>query len=450
MTREEFERGFHSRTLAYHPEYRLDDRPVVVRLGQGADCPPGHLLAVTLVNLLARAHRRIAIVGDVRRPLRCVDHFGFGTLDEATLGLARAINPFIDLLTDERALEHDPLVTIGIAASGDLRLGCDGWCAHVGPAADIDPQPKSMLGAALAACLGASAAFHSAIGNTEVPAGAWSLWEAGRRSTEQGPELDGPIDVGRVLQVGAGAVGCALDYWLRFCGFVGGWTIVDGDIVDVSNLNRQVLFLASDAGFPDGPCGNKAEKVVRRLGSSAAASPHWYGVDPAVVEGAYDVVLPLANEHGVRRVLQARAQTVLLHATTTPSWRALSHRHVAGRDDCLICRLPEQEPTGFACSTAQVGKEKQADASLPFLSAMAGLLLLSNLIRLQHGQLLERRANFTALDLRSPVPIFDEKTWRCQEGCRAWMPAPARLRRTSGSRFARLDGCWPIAPPNPC
>src|SRR5688500_10816625 len=97
MTRQEFEREFNSRTLAYHPEYRTDDRPVVVVAWADANNEPGHALLVSLVNQLARAHRRIVLVGDFGGPLLCVDHFGFRTLDRATKGLAEAINPFIDV-----------------------------------------------------------------------------------------------------------------------------------------------------------------------------------------------------------------------------------------------------------------------------------------------------------------------------------------------------------------
>jgi hypothetical protein len=439
MTREEFEHAFASRTLAYHPDYRADDRPVVVLVGASAHSAPGHALTVALVNLLARAHRRLVISGDLRVPLRCRDHFGCGTLEEATLGLARAINPFIDVRNSDVTIAR-PLLTLGIGVPADMGLGCDGWCAEVGEGARIDPRPTSLLGAASAACLGAATAFHWALGHPEVPAGVWSLWESGRCAGTQGPDLCGPVDVGRVLQVGAGAVGCALAYWLDFCGFAGEWVLVDGDLVDVTNLNRQLLFIAADAGFPEGPARNKAEVLASRMAGPVRPSNQWYGMDSGVVESVYDLVLPLANERGARSALQRRAQTVLLHATTTPNWRVIAHRHVAGRDGCLTCRLPEEPAVNFSCSTAQVGLEKRTDASLPFLSASAGLLLLGDLIRLQHGRLLERSANFTALDLATPNPSVSALIFRCQEGCHGWMHTDARLKRTAGSRFAYLDG----------
>ncbi|OGL15858.1 MAG: hypothetical protein A3F92_09440 [Candidatus Rokubacteria bacterium RIFCSPLOWO2_12_FULL_71_22] len=440
MTRAAFERQFNSRTMAYHPEYRSDDRPVLVIFGGAADSPTGHLLTVALVNQLARAHRRIAVIGDLDRPLRCADHFGFGTLEAATIGLARAINPFIDATTSRRGPDGEPLLTIGVAADADIRLGCNGWRAFIGDGVNVDPRPTSGLGAALASCLGAAAAFHRLIGRDEMPTGSFSLWEHGRPSTADGPELLGPVNVGRVLQVGVGAVGCALDYWLGFFSFIGKWVIVDGDFIEVSNLNRQLLFLASDAGFPDCRRANKVETAVRRLDGCASASPRWYGDDETVVGATYDLVLPLANERGVRPALQSRAQTILLHATTTPNWKAIAHRHVAGHDDCIVCRLPEEEAAVFTCSTAPVGIERPMDASLPFLSAIAGLLLLGDLVRLQHGRLLERASNFSSVDLSTPVPFVRELTWTCRDACRVRMPAAARIRRTAGTRFAQLDG----------
>jgi len=393
MTREEFEREFHSRTVAYHPDYRLDSRPVVVVFGESADSEPGHVLLVALMNLLARAHQNIVVIGRLQRPLRCFDHFRLGTLEAATVGLARAINPFIQIRAERSGLVGSSLLTIGIAADGDLRLGCDGWLAWSGAGAEVDPRRTSILGAGLAACLGATTAFHQLTGTNELPKGCFSLWDYARSCAARGFEVTAHVDVGRVLQVGGGAVGCALDFWLGFVGFVGRWVIADEDVVTISNLNRQLLFTAADAGFPDGRASNKAKTIAKRLGGRFIASPHWYDRDQAVVDSAYDLVLPLANERGVRPALQSRPQTVLLHATTTRSWRAIAHRHVAGHDDCIVCRLPLEEDPAFVCSTAPVGIERRMDTSIPFLSGLAGLLLLADIIRLQHDRLLDRKTN---------------------------------------------------------
>jgi len=441
MTQEEFEREFNSRTLAYHPEYRADDRPVVVVLSDEADCEPGHALLVSLVNQLARAHRRLVLVGNLDVPLRCTDHFGFRTVSEATAGLARAINPFIEVQVVSDVPRADALISLGIGRAGcDLDLGADGWLAFLGAQVRLDNRRTSLLGASLAACLGASVAFHRVLGSTELPDGTFSLWVYGRPGVEQGPDFEGPVDVGRVLQVGAGAVGAGLGYFLKFVGFGGRWLICDGDSVEVSNLNRQLFFLASDAGYPTGQPRKKAEVLADRLGPPAKASAVWYGDDDSVVTDKFDLVLPVANEYAARPALQQRAQTVLLHGTTSSNWEAQLHRHVAGHDGCISCRLPEVPRAQFGCAEGTVGKETRQDASLPFLAATSSVLLLAEIIRLQEGVLMHSEKNYRALIMRTAVPALQELRYPCADGCKSWMPAERRLERTTGSRFADLDG----------
>lgn len=243
-----------------------------------------------------------------------------------------------------------------------------------------------------------------------------------------------------MLQAGAGAVGCALDYWLAVIGLAGEWTFADGDDVDVTNLNRQLLFTATHAGFPTGSPINKATAVADALGPAAVAHPGWVDTVAGVAERVYDLILPLANERGARVFLQSRAEPVLLHATTTPSWSATVHRHLAGRDGCIVCRLPAEEEPAFSCATAEVGARKKADASLPFLSAAAGALLLGDLARLQLGQLAERDRNYAILDLRSPLPRASSYDWPgCSTDCQIVVPAPARVALAKHTRWAHLD-----------
>ena len=157
MTQAEFEREFHSRTLAYQPAYKSDQRPVVIRLGDDAHSSNGHLLAVALINQLARAHQHIAMPDVDDSPLLCPQLFGFATVHDATIGLALAINPFITATTETRA--EPPLVTIGIGnvkAPVDLQVGCEGWLATFGPTARIDPNPTGQLGAMLTSCITAT------------------------------------------------------------------------------------------------------------------------------------------------------------------------------------------------------------------------------------------------------------------------------------------------------
>lgn len=73
-----------------------------------------------------------------------------------------------------------------------------------------------------------------------------------------GPEAQAKLKRAHVLVIGAGGLGCPALLYLAAAG-VGRLTIVDDDRVDVSNLQRQVLFAGGDIGQP------KAEAAARRL-----------------------------------------------------------------------------------------------------------------------------------------------------------------------------------------
>ena len=442
MNEAEFDELFDSRTVLYEDLYRADSRPVIVSLGHDVHSSPGHALAVSLCNQLARVHRRVVLVGDFDVPLLCQDVFGATTLAEATAGLIKLIRPSVEVDVVRHAPRSEALVRIALGTSkyeADITVGCDRWVAEFGQQASIARDSTGVWGAGLAACLTANFAFQRIIGQPITPSGCFSLWDRGRESATQGPE-GAEIDVGRVLQVGAGAVGSALDFWLALLGISGAWTIVDKDLVDPTNLNRQLLFLAAEAGLGS-DAQNKAIAAAGRLGDVAAAVDGWYGEDSSIVDATYDVALALANDHGVRELIQGRNQPVLLHATTSRNWQAQVHRHIPERDDCINCRIPA-EVASTACAAAPV-RPQQPDAALPFLSGLAGLLLAQELRRLELGLISTEAANLHAVSLRSTRPVTQHLRLRCRNGCQTWAPSAVRRQLWGKTRFACLDAAYP-------
>ncbi len=127
--------------------------------------------------------------------------------------------------------------------------------------------------------------------------------------------------------------------------------------------------------------------MLERYIHSAQAYDHWF--DEFENHGKrWDIVLPLANERGVRGLLQASYPPLMIHATTSPNWQTQLHRNRPGRDRCISCRLPESHLPPPACAIGSIGvnnlgEEHPPDAALPFLSAAAGLLIVADLLRLE-------------------------------------------------------------------
>ncbi len=66
---------------------------------------------------------------------------------------------------------------------------------------------------------------------------------------ELGIEGQQALLAARVLLIGAGGLGCPLAQYLAAAG-VGTLGLVDFDVVDASNLQRQVLYGVADVGRP--------------------------------------------------------------------------------------------------------------------------------------------------------------------------------------------------------
>jgi ThiF family protein len=416
MNEAEFRIRLEEATLAYQPTFRADDRPVVVSLAAGVESPAGDALLCGLVNQLARTHRHLVLVGNLDRPLLCRDPFGKASLLGATAGNASAINPLLAVDVVQRMPSVDAIARLSIGDDkSDCLLGCEGWDALAGQGVQVGAKGSDIYGALLASIMGAWFAFMRLLGRNPRLHGRYGLWNYAKPEAGGGPALDTVPNLGRVLQVGAGGVGAGLNFWLAMLGGEYEWTIVDGDLVEVGNLNRQLIFKASDAGFPEGPMRKKARLAAERLGGGATASTCWYGEDPDVVAAEYDVVLALANERGAREALQDRRPNVLLHATTSPNHQAQLHRHLSEVDDCIRCRLPGP-PAQTACATAPVA-EVASDAALPYLSGLAGLLLIPILVRQSLEQLTKDQTNLFVVDLGGDQIAQQSLRMKCRETC---------------------------------
>ncbi|GAA4461137.1 molybdopterin-synthase adenylyltransferase MoeB [Nemorincola caseinilytica] len=116
---------------------------------------------------------------------------------------------------------------------------------------------------------------------------------------EIGPAGQERLRDARVLVVGAGGLGCPVLQYLAAAG-IGTLGIADGDNVDISNLQRQVLYTTADVG--KGKAATAAEKLT-------ALNPHvHFHVHPVFIDSSnaldlireYDIVVDGSDNFATR------------------------------------------------------------------------------------------------------------------------------------------------------
>jgi adenylyltransferase/sulfurtransferase len=161
---------------------------------------------------------------------------------------------------------------------------------------------------------------------------------------------------GSVLVVGAGGLGAPVLYYLAAAG-VGRIGIVDDDAVELSNLQRQILFTTGDIGRP------KAEVAAERLGAlnpdvtleahatRLRAATAFSLIDP------YDVVVTAVDNFPTRYLLNdacvLRGKTLVDGAVLRMTGLAMTIR--GGETACYRCLFPEPPPPAGVVSCSEAG-----------------------------------------------------------------------------------------------
>ena len=156
-----------------------------------------------------------------------------------------------------------------------------------------------------------------------------------------------------VLIVGAGGLGSPAGLYLAAAG-VGALFIADPDEVDLSNLQRQVIYTEDDIGRP------KPEAAADRL---AALNPHIFvaGYNGAfddstadeLCEGV-DIVLDGTDDFAVRYAVNAACVKHGKPLVSGAIGRWTGQVGVFGRQPCYRCLVPEIPPEAETCSVVGV------------------------------------------------------------------------------------------------
>jgi molybdopterin/thiamine biosynthesis adenylyltransferase/rhodanese-related sulfurtransferase len=159
-----------------------------------------------------------------------------------------------------------------------------------------------------------------------------------------------------VLVVGAGGLGSPAALYLAAAG-VGRLGIVDFDLVDASNLQRQVLHATADVGRPK---VESAAARLRGLNPFVAVEMHQLQLDAGnagALVARYDIVIDGTDNFAARYVLSdacVRAGRPCVHASIH-RFEGQATLLVADGAPCYRCLFREPPPLGTAPSCAEAG-----------------------------------------------------------------------------------------------
>jgi molybdopterin/thiamine biosynthesis adenylyltransferase/rhodanese-related sulfurtransferase len=221
------------------------------------------------------------------------------------------------------------------------------------------------------------------------------------RLAEVGIEGQRRLERSSVLLVGAGGLGSPAAFYLAAAG-IGHLRLVDDDVVDRSNLQRQILHVESTIGLPKVDSARERLaalnprvriEAVRERVTSANVEALLEGVD-VVVDGSDNFPLRyLLNDACVKLAKPLVYGAVQRFEGQASVFDAGRHR---GECPCYRCLFPEPPPPQFAPSCAEAGV-------LGVLPGIVGLLQANEAIKLllEIGQpLAGRLLQFDALSMR--------------------------------------------------
>lgn len=215
---------------------------------------------------------------------------------------------------------------------------------------------------------------------------------------EIGPAGQKKICAARVLCVGAGGLGSPVLLYLAAAG-VGTLGVVDDDVVDVSNLQRQVLHRSDAAGQPK---TTSAREALHRLNPDVQVVTHATRLTRANaldILAGYDVIVDGSDNFPTRYLVNdacvlLRKPNVYGSIFRFEGQASLFAPHLGG--PCYRCLFPEPPPPGTVPSCAEGGV-------LGVLPGVIGCLQATEVLKLVTGAgtpLLGRLLVFDALETR--------------------------------------------------
>jgi molybdopterin/thiamine biosynthesis adenylyltransferase/rhodanese-related sulfurtransferase len=217
------------------------------------------------------------------------------------------------------------------------------------------------------------------------------------------------LKAAKVLVIGAGGLGSPAILYLAAAG-VGTIGIVDFDKVDVSNLQRQVLFDTASVGQPK---GEEATKRLRALNPDIKIIAHQVELRANNVRDIfkdYDIVLD-GTDRFATRYLTNDACVILgkpLVSAAIHRFEGQALTYLPNHSPCYRCLFPEPPTDGLVPNCAEAGVLGVLPGVLGTIQATEAIKLITGIGSLLIGRLL----TYDALEMR-----FEEFKFTRRDDC---------------------------------
>ncbi len=236
------------------------------------------------------------------------------------------------------------------------------------------------------------------------------------------------LKASRVLCIGAGGLGSPAALYLAAAG-VGTLGLVDADLVDASNLQRQILYGTEDIGQPKAARARSRLHAMNPEVEIALHEGRFTSENATEIVDPYDIVIDGSDNFPTRYLSNdvcvfARKPNIYGSVFRFEGQASVFASHLGG--PCYRCLFPEPPPPGAAPSCAEAGV-------LGVLPGIIGLIQATEALKLIVGAgetLTGRLLHFDALKMK-----FREFALRRDPQCPVCGDAPTILAPVDYEQF---------------
>jgi hypothetical protein len=392
------------------------------------------VMAVNALNILARWCRKIRIEIP-EKTVSCLPHHKGRNFVDIVIRMMKGADPFGDFtfgpISDG---DVNQVLLIGQNATthiiSGVRIDGGGWIGGIQHHQDLKSAPsydENPVGPVFASCLGVAELFREAVDMPSASLPCWySLYDFQKAETPDqlmNPRHDPQLELGRIHQVGCGAVGSSLDFLLSLTDWQTELFLIDFDKVEFTDCNRSLCLNPFDVvkGRYKVDACSETLKCSRMQPVPFVGSYNEFINKRSFLDNPPDMILCLANEQNIWSCIQHNYPPLVLHATTTSNWGLNFGRHIPLKEWCIMCRFGNEIEHEFIpeCSTGHLETDNKIQSTLgvlPFLSTAAATLILSELAKIGDTEYPINK-NFIEFSMKASDGLFQQVQRKRRQDC---------------------------------